>query len=126
VVLGTEMEVRAWNRQAEELWGLRWDEVLSHHFLNLDIGFPVDRLRTAIRSCLTGRTERDQITMHAINRHGLTVQTTVTISRLVGDGRTRGVILMMDVVPTDGASAGVAGAVGVARQGSSLDGEADR
>ena len=27
VVLGTEMEIRAWNRQAEDLWGLRSDEV---------------------------------------------------------------------------------------------------
>src|SRR5262249_26801876 len=87
VVLGAEMEVRAWNRQAEELWGLRRDEVLNHHFLNLDIGFPVDRLRTAIRSCLAGRSEREQITTYAINRRGRTVETTVNISCLVGDGQ---------------------------------------
>src|SRR5215468_349808 len=117
VVLGTEMEVRAWNRQAEELWGLRRDEVLNHHFLNLDIGFPVDRLRTAIRSCLAGRSERDQITTHAINRRGRPVETTVNISCLVGDGQTRGVILMMDAVPTDGAGAGVPGPATAARQG---------
>src|SRR5262249_48302046 len=121
VVLGAEMEVRAWNRQAEELWGLRRDEVLNHHFLNLDIGFPVDRLRTAIRSCLAGRSEREQITTYAINRRGRTVETTVNISCLVGDGQTRGVILMMDAVPTDGAGAGVPGPATAARQGGSPD-----
>jgi two-component system CheB/CheR fusion protein len=123
VVLGTEMEVRAWNRQAEELWGLRRDEVLNHHFLNLDIGFPVDRLRTGIRSCLAGRSERDQITTQAINRRGRPVKTTVNITCLVGDGQTRGVILMMDAVPTDGAKAGVPAAAGQSRQGTSPDGQ---
>jgi two-component system CheB/CheR fusion protein len=122
VVLGTEMEVRAWNRQAEELWGLRRDEVLNHHFLNLDIGFPVDRLRTAIRACLAGRSERDQVTTQAVNRRGRTVETTVNISCLVGDGQTRGVILMMDAVPTDGAGTGAPIAAAPARQGASPDG----
>ena len=53
-VLGTEMEVRAWNRQAEDLWGLRSDEVLKQHFLNLDIGFHVEQLRGPIRNLLAG------------------------------------------------------------------------
>src|SRR5262249_56515290 len=117
VALGTDMEVRAWTRQAEELWGLRRDEVLNHHFLNLDIGFPVDRLRTAIRSCLAGRSERDQITTHAINRRGRPVETTVNISCLVGDGQTPGGILIMDAVPTHGAGAGGPGPATAAPQG---------
>src|SRR5258708_1063031 len=58
IVLGTQMDVIAWNRQAEELWGLRSDEVTGHHFLNLDIGFPVESLRTAVRDCLTGASPR--------------------------------------------------------------------
>jgi two-component system, chemotaxis family, CheB/CheR fusion protein len=127
VVLGTEMEVRAWNRQAEELWGLRRDEVLNHHFLNLDIGFPVDRLRNGIRACLAGRAERDQITTRAINRRGRPVETTVNITCLVGDNQTHGVILMMDAIPTEGRTA--AGSSGTAatpppRRGASPDGEA--
>ena len=122
VVLGTEMEVRAWNRQAEELWGLRRDEVLSHHFLNLDIGFPVDRLRTAIRACLAGRAERDLLTTQAINRRGRPVETTVNISCLVGDGQTRGVILMMDAVPLDGAGAGSVSMADVTPQDGAPDG----
>jgi two-component system CheB/CheR fusion protein len=123
VVLGTEMEVRAWNRQAEELWGLRRDEVLNHHFLNLDIGFPVDRLRTAIRACLTGRAEREQVIQPAINRRGRQIECTVNVSCLVGDGQARGVILMMDAIPLDGADAAAQGGAAVAHQGASPDGK---
>jgi two-component system CheB/CheR fusion protein len=95
VVLGTEMEVRAWNRQAEDLWGLRSDEVANQHFLNLDIGFPVESLRGPIRSLLAGRTERDQLTCPAVNRRGRPVTCTVSLSQLAGAGTTRGVILVM-------------------------------
>ena len=38
-----------WNRQAEELWGLRPEEAVGQHFLNLDIGLPTDQLRPLIR-----------------------------------------------------------------------------
>ena len=99
VVLGTGMEVRAWNRQAEDLWGLRSDEVLNQHFLNLDIGFPVEKLRGPIRSLLAGRTEHDQVTSAAVNRRGRPIECTVSLSQLVGAGATRGVILVMDAVP---------------------------
>jgi two-component system, chemotaxis family, CheB/CheR fusion protein len=98
VVLGTEMDVRAWNRQAEDLWGLRADEVLNQHFLNLDIGFPVEKLRGPIRSLLAGRTEQDQLTCPAVNRRGRPIECTVSLSQLVGAGTTRGVILVMGAV----------------------------
>ena len=104
VVLGTEMEVRAWNRQAEDLWGLRADEVLNQHFLNLDIGFPVEKLRGPIRSLLAGRTEQDQLTCPAVNRRGRPVECTVSLSQLAGAGTTRGVILVMDAVARETAS----------------------
>jgi two-component system CheB/CheR fusion protein len=98
VVLGTEMEVRAWNRQAEDLWGLRSDEVGDQHFLNLDIGFPVEKLRGPIRSLLADRTQRDQLTSPAVNRRGRPIECTVSLSQLVGAGTTRGVILVMDAM----------------------------
>jgi two-component system, chemotaxis family, CheB/CheR fusion protein len=98
VVLGTEMDVRAWNRQAEDLWGLRADEVLNQHFLNLDIGFPVEKLRGPIRSLLAGRTEQDQLTCPAVNLRGRPIECTVSLSQLVGAGTTRGVILVMGAV----------------------------
>src|SRR5215468_8872205 len=102
IVLGTQMEVKAWNRQAEELWGLRSDEVLGHHFLNLDIGFPVDTLRLPVRDLLAGRAQQAQVVRSAINRRGRAIECTVNVSGLMGDQETKGVILMMDAVPRDG------------------------
>jgi two-component system CheB/CheR fusion protein len=98
VVLGPEMEIRAWNRQAEELWGLRADEVIGSHFLNLDIGFPVEKLRTPIRSCLSGRADRSQVVQSAVNRRGRQIECVVDISALKAAEGSKGVILMMDAV----------------------------
>ena len=113
VVLGAEMEVRAWNRQAEDLWGLRAEEVQDQHFLNLDIGFPVETLGHAIRACLAGRSEGAQVTQRAVNRRGRAVECTVTISRLVADDTVRGAILLMDTVPVgEGPGPGPAAAAG--------------
>jgi len=105
VVLGTEMEVRALNRQAEDLWGLRGDEVLNQHFLNLDIGFPVGRPRAPIRGLLAGRSDHEQVSSPAINRRGRRIECTVGLSQLLGSLTPRGVILVMDTVPLDQAPA---------------------
>jgi len=128
VVLGVEMEVRAWNRQAEELWGLRSDEVLGQHFLNLDIGFPVDRLRGPIRGIMAGREQRGQVTEPSVNRRGRPIECTVSVSSLLGNGETRGVILMMDAVPRDGAdgTAAAGAAPPASRDGQVASGTARR
>ena len=47
VVLDRELHVIAWNPRAEDLWGLRADEVQAQTFLNLDIGLPIEQLRAA-------------------------------------------------------------------------------
>jgi len=52
---------------------------------------------------MAGRERRSQLTEAAINRRGRLVDCTVQLSCLLGDGETRGVILMMDVLPLDGA-----------------------
>src|SRR5919198_5163724 len=52
VVVDRELRVRVWNPQAEELWGLRSDEVLGKQFTNLDIGLPVGDLKSMLVSCL--------------------------------------------------------------------------
>ena len=95
IVIDGDMKVQAWNRQAEELWGLRRDEVLEQHFLNLDIDFPVDSLRPAIRSCLAGRSEREVLTLPAVNRRGRPVQCSVSVSCLGADPPS-GILILMD------------------------------
>ncbi len=96
-VLNASMAVRVWNRQAEDLWGLRADEVQDQHFLNLDIGLPVDELRPAIRACLSGKSPGEQRTLAAVNRRGRTIECRVIVSPLVdGNGSAGGVIVRMD------------------------------
>ena len=54
VVVNSNLDVLMWNHRAEDLWGLRADEVQGKGLLNLDIGLPVAELRTVIRPCLAG------------------------------------------------------------------------
>jgi two-component system CheB/CheR fusion protein len=97
VVLGRELQVQVWNRQAEELWGLRRDEALGQHFLNLDIGLPLDLLRPLIRQTVGAETGLRELGVSAVNRRGRAIAVRVLASPLRGaDGGAAGVILMME------------------------------
>jgi two-component system CheB/CheR fusion protein len=96
VVLNRDLQIQIWNHKTEDLWGLRSEEVIGKHFLNLDIGLPVDLLRTAIRNCLAGE-DRQTIIVDAVNRRGKTIHCKVTCSALVGvANNVTGVILLME------------------------------
>ncbi len=51
-VFDRDLTVLSWNSPAQDLWGLRADEVLGHHLFNLEIGLPVERLRPLLRACV--------------------------------------------------------------------------
>ena len=98
VVLDTELRVEVWNEKAVDLWGVRADEVRGMHFMMLDIGLPVQMLTKAIRACLLGESERETLTIDAINRRGKPITCEVTCTpmwRASGD-EVRGVILVME------------------------------
>jgi two-component system CheB/CheR fusion protein len=89
--------VLMWNHRAEDLWGLRADEVRGKSFLGLDIGLPVGELRPMVRACLSGETESGAATLDAINRRGKRIKCRITCTPLVSTaGRRDGVILLMD------------------------------
>jgi two-component system, chemotaxis family, CheB/CheR fusion protein len=97
-VVDPELKVLAWNPQAEELWGLREDEVEGKHLLNLDIGLPLERIRPLLRSCLSG--EPGNQVLDAVNRRGKTIRCQVTCTPLrKGDTGVRGAILLMEDSP---------------------------
>jgi two-component system CheB/CheR fusion protein len=99
VVLDRGLRVQTWNYRAEDLWGVRADEVRGQNFLELDIGLPVDRLKPMIRSVLAdGKDARDtQAVVPATNRRGRHVQIAVSAAPLTGHGRSvDGVILVME------------------------------
>ena len=104
VVIDAEMRVQAWNRQAEELWGLRSTDVVGQHFLNLEIGFPVDALRPAIRACLAGQTDHDVLTRPAVDRRGRQIDCAASVSTLSTDQGPKGVLILMDVMASSDAS----------------------
>jgi two-component system CheB/CheR fusion protein len=101
-VLDRELHVIAWNHRAEDLWGLRPDEVRNQNFLNLDMGLPADQLRPGIRACLNGESDHTETVLAATNRRGKPISCRVTGTPLLGSNRERrGVILLMEEQPSD-------------------------
>jgi two-component system CheB/CheR fusion protein len=98
LVLDSELRVQAWNDSARELWGLHSDEVIGQHVLNLDVGFPVDRLRAPLRALMSGAEPEAEL-IEAVNRRGRSVDVHVRFAPLVnGDQEPHGSIVMMEVL----------------------------
>jgi two-component system, chemotaxis family, CheB/CheR fusion protein len=100
VVIDPKLQVLAWNHRAEDLWGLRANEVQGRHLMNLDIGLPVEQLRQPVRSVLAGETERVELTLECRNRRGKAIRCPIRCTPLIaGTGEMLGAILLMDEVP---------------------------
>jgi two-component system CheB/CheR fusion protein len=96
VVVDRELRITAWNNAARELWGLHSTEVYGEHLLNLDIGFPVDKLRTPIRAVLAGD-DGKVLALDAVNRRGKAIRVSTRFAPLTSNGGTvRGAIVMME------------------------------
>jgi two-component system CheB/CheR fusion protein len=99
VVIDHNYNVLVWNRRAEDMWGLRADEVRAKSLLGLDIGLPVGELRPTIRACLSGESDQRETTLEATNRRGKRFKCRVACTPLISPSRKReGVILLMDDV----------------------------
>ena len=106
VVLDREMRVRMWNRRAEDLWGLRENEVLGQGLLNQDIGLPVERLKAPIRACLDGDCDTEELVLDARNRRGRMIRVRVACTPLLGPaGDVRGVTVLMEERAAAGSAA---------------------
>ncbi|GAA4609430.1 two-component system CheB/CheR fusion protein [Actinoplanes octamycinicus] len=102
-VVDPDLRVRVWNRQAEELWGLRAAETVDQHLLNLDIGLPVDHVRPLIRRSLGGETDVEEIQLQAVNRRGRSITARVGCSPLRdAAGVPTGCIIVMEAMPAAG------------------------
>jgi two-component system, chemotaxis family, CheB/CheR fusion protein len=97
VVVDTEMRVLAWNRGAEDLWGLRQGEAVGQHLLNLDIGLPVAELRPTVRAALQDVNFEATKVMQAVNRRGRQISLRLHCGPLQSpDGIVHGSILLME------------------------------
>ncbi len=97
VVLDVDMRVRSWNRGAEDLWGLRAEEVYRQPFFSLDFGLPISQLHEALKNCAETGRKSEPLVLKAVNRIGRTITCSVTCSPL--DGRGDGVVLLMEEAP---------------------------
>jgi two-component system, chemotaxis family, CheB/CheR fusion protein len=97
VVIDRDLRVSVWNDRSADLWGIRPDEAPGQHFLNLDIGLPVEELREPIRAVLSGDSEHVTVDLDATNRRGRELRCRVSLTPLVNrDHAVRGVILLME------------------------------
>jgi two-component system CheB/CheR fusion protein len=103
VVVDPDLKILVWNPRAEDLWGLRSSEVEGRHFLNLDIGLPVDKLRPAIKTALSSGGASEVLLVPARNRRGreITCRVTCTQLRVPDEHFARGAILQMEEVAPD-------------------------
>jgi two-component system CheB/CheR fusion protein len=95
-VVDRDLQVEVWSRRAEDMWGLRADEVIGKHLLNLEIGLPLEQLRQSIRNCLADWNPCDEMTLSATNRKGKAIQCQVSITPMHNNQHAvTGVILLM-------------------------------
>ena len=96
-VVDADFKVLVWNKQAEDLWGLRADEAVGRQLLSLDIGIPLEGLTQPMRECLSGSRTYVEMEMDCTNRRGRAIRCRVTCSPLFNAQRAiRGVIVMME------------------------------
>jgi len=97
VVVDRQMTVLVWNRQAQDLWGLRADEVQGRSLLSLDIGLPVDQLPIAAFSA--SNVDYQEVTLSAITRRGRSIHCHIICTPFLdARGNHEGLVLSMEEV----------------------------
>lgn len=105
-VVDRDLKISAWNLPAQDLWGVRPEAAIGQHFLDLDIGLPLQQLEDLLGTKLDGPyDEHSAVLIEAVNRFGRPVTVQVTLSPLVRDEdggtaghRVTGAILVMDEI----------------------------
>jgi two-component system CheB/CheR fusion protein len=99
-VLDSSQQVQLWNVSATDMWGPREEEVTGEHFLSLDIGLPVDRLRDAIRAAMSDGGAPTEMAVEAVNRRGRNFECSIRVLPLLGsNAESHGAILIMSDGP---------------------------
>jgi PAS domain S-box-containing protein len=93
-VVDRDLTILLWNHGAEELWGLRADEVRGQSLSNADLGLPAEQLQIA--GFLAGPVQRKEMTFDA-NCRGRAVRCRITCTPFLGPGGGRaGAVLVME------------------------------
>ncbi|MEH1880863.1 CheR family methyltransferase [Nostoc sp.] len=97
VVIDSSFNISIWNYMVEDLWGLRIDEVLGQSIFSLDIGLPVEQLRSPIRDSLAAKKQFQEMILDATNRRGRQIKCYLAITPLLGIEMQGAVLMMADV-----------------------------
>ncbi|NDJ22138.1 PAS domain S-box protein [Nostoc sp. B(2019)] len=97
VVIDNSFNILIWNYMAEDLWGLRTEEVLGKSIFSLDIGLPVEQLRSPIRESLSKKTQFQEMILDATNRRGRQIKCYLAITPLIGVELEGAVLMMVDI-----------------------------
>ena len=96
IVLDARLRVSGWNRGAQEIWGLRTDEVDGESFFDLQFGLPTRPLYApAVRCLQTGIRSDESLEIDAVNRLGAGIRCTIRFSPLNGN-RDEGVVMLIE------------------------------
>ncbi|WP_445168790.1 CheR family methyltransferase [Mycolicibacterium sp. Dal123E01] len=96
VVVDREMRVVLWNRDCEEMWGLRADETVGTTLTSLDIGLPMDAIRPLIGHAFVDAGV-DDVVVEAVNRRGKHLHVKVSCSAFrSADGAVTGALLFIE------------------------------
>jgi two-component system CheB/CheR fusion protein len=102
VVLDGDFRVLAWNATAEAMWGLEFEDVRDRSFLGLDLGLPIDALRTNVGMCLKG-TGPNEVVLPAVDRRGQRIRCRLQCKPLPEIAANRqGVLLLLEQQPVGG------------------------
>jgi two-component system CheB/CheR fusion protein len=97
IVVDHDMQVVEWNRCSEELWGLRSEEVVGNALTGLDIGLPIDELKSLIGNAFVDPEATGETRIEAVNRRGKKVALRVTCSSFrSAAGSISGALLLME------------------------------
>lgn len=98
-VLDWQDRIRMWNRRAEDLWGVRSDEAVGQHLLNLDIGLLDGPRRDVVREMLLGQGDDGGRTLRTVNRRGQPLSVHVMVAHVGDDQGQHSKILVMEERP---------------------------
>jgi two-component system CheB/CheR fusion protein len=97
IVIDANFTILTWNSEASEQWGLHPDEVVGRSLFTLDIGLPVEQLRTPVRAVLNHTSPYEEIVLQATNRRGRAIQCRITCTPLTSTNTNiQGGILLME------------------------------
>ena len=99
VVVDPQYKILVWNRLAEELWGMRFDEVKGKSLLDLDIGLPVQRLKNPIHASMADDQEVQELILDAVNRRGRKMKCRIIINPFqAAQDKPQGAVIMMEEI----------------------------